>query len=113
MTWLSVLAVTASHAQVPNTVSVGFKNRTEFNVVVQGFTFLNGKKVLGPTMTIRKGGVAFESNVPPGIRYYTISDAIQFRVLLANQPVPVQNRDLIFAILPHPADPKRVVIGSD
>lgn len=107
MTCLLFIASESARAQIP--ASVGFKNKTEFNVIVQGTTIVNGQKKLGQPLTIRKGGMAFESNVPPGIRLYTISDAATFRPLLTQQ-VGVQNRDLSFVIMPHPADPKRIVL---
>jgi hypothetical protein len=96
MTWLLFLAMSPAHAQVPKTASVGFNNKTDLNIFIQGYTIVNGSKRYGPPLQLKKNGsMAFESNVLAGYRYYTICDANQpSRVLLRDFPVPIQNREV-------------------
>jgi hypothetical protein len=112
MTCLLVIGWGQAQAQVP-AASVKFTNKTDFNVVVRGFTIVNGQRRMGPPISIPKGGVAFDVNVPAGIRYYGVWEGTRFVVLLQNYQVPVQNRDLAFSILPNPTNPKQVVIVAD
>src|ERR1022692_639450 len=95
-TCLAFLASSTVQAQGPNTASVGINNKTELNVIIQGYTIVNGSKKYGTPLQLRKSGSkAFESNVPGGVRYYTICDANnQARVLLRDFPVPIQTREL-------------------
>jgi hypothetical protein len=78
--------------------AVGFRNELKGAVVVQGFTFINGMKKSGQAILILPGKIGTETNVPAGIRYYTISDPNGTQVYLNNVPVPVQNNDLALAI---------------
>jgi hypothetical protein len=115
MTWLVLFAWDVSQAQPlppPPGVCVGCRNQTEMNVIVKGYTLVNGMQRSGPIMPMRKaGGRSFESNVPPGIRFYTVYDANQpTRVLLRDHPIPIQNRDIAFDIIPVPGNPNRVLI---
>ncbi|MBI1833079.1 MAG: hypothetical protein HYR84_16690 [Planctomycetes bacterium] len=114
MTCLALFAPDNAWGQVPKTVTVGFRNQTNSDLLVQGFTIVNGVQRLGQPVTIRKGGIAFELNVPPGVRFYTIVDAKSpVRPLLLREPVTIQNRDASFTIMPSPNDPKRVVLVPD
>jgi hypothetical protein len=96
MTWLLFLTGNPALAQVPKTASVGFNNKTDLNIYIQGYTIVNGSKRYGPPLQLKKNGsMAFESNVLVGFRYYTICDANQpARVLLRDFPVPIQSRDM-------------------
>ncbi len=101
-------------AQVPGTVTVGFRNRADVNVIVKGYTLVNGQPRAGGNLPLsKKEGVAFERNVPPGVRYYTIYDASTFRILLRDHPVPIQNRDVSLQIVPSPTNPTRLNIIPD
>jgi hypothetical protein len=84
-------------AQQPNTASVGFTNNSDFNVIVIGYTIVNGVKKAGPALQLKKnGGKAFENGVPSGFRNYTVLDANNSRIL-ANQQIAI-NRDIAFEI---------------
>jgi hypothetical protein len=109
MTCFFVFAADRVLAQNP--ASVGFQNKTEINVIVQGYTIVNGNKRAGPALQLKKTkGKAFESNVPGGIRYYTVIDANNFRVLLRDHPVPIQNLNTPLDIVPALGNPNRVMI---
>jgi len=116
MTWLVLFAWDDVQAQLQPqqipTVSVGCRNQTELNVIVKGYTIVNGVQRSGPIMPLKKnGGRGFESNVPSGIRFYTVYDANQpTKVLLRDHPIPIQNRDILFDIIPVPGNPNRVLI---
>ena len=92
---LFVLAGNPAQAQVPKTASVGFNNKTDLNVIIQGFSIVNGSKRYGPPLQLKKNGsMAFESNVPPGPRYYTVYDANQPAKVLLRDSVLIQNREV-------------------
>lgn len=95
-TWLFIFALAPAQGQVPKTASVGFNNKTDLNIFIQGYTIVNGSKRYGPPLQLKKNGsMAFESNVLSGFRYYTICDANQpARVLLRDFPVPIQSREV-------------------
>ena len=111
MTCLIFSLGAAADAQgTPTSASVGFHNRTDVNVIVIGYTFVNGSKKGGPTLQLKKtGGKAFESNVPAGIRYFTIHDANNPITILGRQQIQI-NRDVIFDIVPTPGNPKVLMI---
>jgi hypothetical protein len=113
MTWLIFFGSGPIQAQpqAPKGVSVGFANRTEMNLVVQGYSFVNKVQRAGPAMQLEKnGGKNFETNVPTNtFRYYTVYDA-NFKILLRNYQIPIQGRNAVFDIMPSPTDPKAVVI---
>src|SRR5262245_21360953 len=92
MTCFTLLPAGAVQAQLPAAVNVGFRNRTNIPVIVQGYSIVNNVQRRGQTLKIQQqGGLAFESNVPSGYRYYTIYDANQpARVLLRDYPVLIQ-----------------------
>ncbi len=104
-------AAADTFAQGQPTVAVGFRNRTESNLLVRGYTIVNGVQRSGPSLAMKKSqGMAFETNVPAGTRYYTVYDANNpLRVYLRDFPVFVTNRDLFINILPSPTDPNSVV----
>jgi hypothetical protein len=113
MTCLFVSAVNSAHAQSPPTASVGFQNKTELNLIMQGYTVVNGSKKYGTPLPMRRnGGRAFESNVPAGVRYYTVCDANnQARVLLRDYAVPVQARELLLDVIRTPGNRIAIVPG--
>lgn len=99
-------------SQQPNTTSVGFRNQTGGNIIVQGSTYFGKQERPGQLLQLKKnGGMAFDVNVPAGVRYITIYDANQPTViLLRNFPVPVQKRDMFFDIVPSPNNPKVLML---
>jgi hypothetical protein len=114
ITCIFVLAVSSIQAQVPKTASVGFTNKTDLNVVIQGYTLVNGSKRYGPPLQLKKNGSkAFESNVPGGFRNYTICDANQpSRVLLRDFAVPIQNREVLLDVVQMPGNRISIVAGQ-
>lgn len=63
-------------------------------------------------MQLKKtGGMAFEANIQPGIRYITVYDANQPAVvLLRDFPVAIQKRDAFFDIVQSPTNPKIILV---
>jgi hypothetical protein len=101
----------AQAQQMPKTASVGFTNKSEVNVIVIGYTIVNGSKRYGPALQLKKSGdKAFEANVPVGaVRYFTIHDANQPRNILgvAQHPIP---GNATFEIVPNPNNPKMLML---
>jgi hypothetical protein len=92
-------------------VTVGFMNNSHTPVIVKGYTLVKGVPIPGQLLPMKKDGKAFEKVPPNTPRFYTVYDATNpTRVLLLNQPVPIQNRDLVLMIKTSPLDPTRVVI---
>ena len=89
-----LLGVAGLSAQQPGGASVGFRNQTSANIIVQGSTVINKVQRPGQILQLKKnGGMAFDVNIPAGIRYITIYDANQPTVvLLRDFPVPIQKR---------------------
>ncbi len=100
-----------ARAQGSSTVAVGFRNRTDYNLLVKGYTVVNGVQRSGPSLAMKKtDGMAFETNVPTGTRYFTVYDANNpQRVYLRDFPVFVQNRDVFINIIQSPTDTKTVI----
>ena len=110
MIWLLLWSWNPASAQVPKTVTVGFCNQANMNVVVKGYTIVNGVQRGGQILQLSKtDGRAYENNVPTGVRYYTVYD-VNFKILLRDHPVQVQNRTVSLEILPVPGNPNRVTI---
>ena len=108
---IACLAVfdTASVQAQPQTASVGFTNKSDVNVIVTGYTIVNGNKRSGPPLQLKKsGGKAFEPNVPGGIRVYTILDANTFRPIGTGQ-VPIR-ADTLLDIVPNRTNPGLLMI---
>ena len=99
-------------AQQPGAASVGFRNQTNLPILVQGYTIINKTQRPGQILQLKKNGdVAFDANVPGGIRYITIYSANQPAVvLLRDFPVAIQKRDVFFDIMQSPNNPKVLVI---
>jgi hypothetical protein len=118
MTCLLLVYADCSQGQLPQPaqpqpgVSIGFRNRSEYNVLVKGYTIVNGMQKPGQILQMKKsGGMAFEANVPVGVRYFTIYNANQPAIILMqNFPVSIQNRDVFFEIVPSPANPKLLIL---
>jgi hypothetical protein len=110
ITCIFIVKAERVQAQVPKAASVGFNNKSEVNVYVIGYTIVNGSKRSGPTLHLKKGFKAFESNVPVGgIRYYTIHDANQPGNILCRQQIAITG-DASFDIVPSPNNPKMLMI---
>jgi hypothetical protein len=110
MTCIFIAITDSVTAQVPGTGTVGFMNKSHMAVIVKGYTVVKGTPVPGQLIPLKKDGKGFETNVPAGIRFYTVYDANNpTRVLLRDQPLPI-NRDIILMIRTSPLDPTRVVI---
>ena len=109
MSCLAFLAAGSADAQVPKTFIVGFGNQTNMNVIVKGYTVVNGVQRSGPTLQLLKNGMAFENNVPAGIRYYTVYDA-NYKILLRDHAVLIQTRNVALDIVPVLGNPNRVLI---
>jgi hypothetical protein len=113
---LAIFMADRVSAQPTPPVSVGFRNQTGTSVIVQGYTIVNGSIRRGtPILVNKNGGIAFDSNVPAGVRFYTIHDANQAttRILLRDHRVAIQNRDAFFAIVPMPNNPNQVLLVPD
>ena len=111
MTCFLLLLSEQGQTQTPNTVSVGFSNVSNSAVIVKGYTVVNAMKKPGQLLPMQKKGKAFEGDVPVGIRYFTVYDANTNRILLMDQPVPIQNNTFL-TIATSPLDPNKVVIVS-
>jgi hypothetical protein len=95
-------------ASAQNLPAVGFKNETPVPIIIQGCTIINGVQRRGMPLTIHVGRGAFDVNVPPGIRFYTIINANQpAQVLLRDFPVPLQG-DLLLIVRPSQQNPGHV-----
>jgi hypothetical protein len=105
-------AVELTPAQQPGAASVGFRNQTNLPILVQGHTIINKTQRPGQILQLKKNGdVAFDANVPGGIRYITIYNANQPAVvLLRDFPIAIQKRDVFFDIMPSPNNPKVLVL---
>lgn len=113
MTWMLIACADTALAQ-PLPITVGFRNRSDVNVIVKGYTIVNGQPRAGGNLQLaKKDGIAFERNVPPGVRYYTVYDPNTFRILIRDHPVPIQNRDVSLLIVPSPNNPGRLIIVVD
>src|SRR6516165_9653375 len=114
MTWLLFSTGSPALAQVPKTASVGFNNKTDLNIFIQGYTIVNGSKRYGPPLQLKKNGsMAFESSVPVAFRYYTICDATQpGRVLLRDFQVPIKNREVSLDVVIQMPGNRLVIVPS-
>ncbi len=55
--------------------------------------------------------MAFDSNVPLGIRYVNLYDANNPTVILLRDfPVAIQKRDAFFDVVPSPTNPKMLIL---
>ncbi|MBI2805267.1 MAG: hypothetical protein HYX68_09845 [Planctomycetes bacterium] len=109
------LAVPSGQAQNPNTATIGFTNRSDVPVIVKGYTLVNGVQRGGPVLVMKpNGGRAFETNVPIGLRLYTIYDPNNpARILLKDHVVPIRTRAVLLAIVPSPTNPTQLTIVLD
>jgi|SRR6516162_5701506 len=114
MTCLCFWATNPADGQIPKGASVGFNNKTDLNIFIQGYTIVNGSKRYGPPLQLKKNGsMAFESSVPPGFRYYTICDANQpARVLLRDFQVPIKNREVSLDVVIQMPGNRLVIVPS-
>lgn len=115
MTCFALFAAPPSQAQQPKPVAVNFMNHSDFNVIVQGYSVINGGQRPGNPLPMKKKSIGTFEQVKAGTpRFYTIYDANQpARVLLANFRVDVPNRDVALKIMPSPTNPKMLTIVID
>ena len=113
MTCLFIAAAATTHAQPqPPGATVKIKNKTDLNLIVRSYTFVNGSKQTGSLFPLQKGSFGFDQKVPAGLRYYTILDANTQKPIFTQDPgVPVQGRDLSVAIVQ--VAPNRYAIVPD
>ena len=79
--------------------SIGFRNDTKNAIVVQGFTLVKGIERRGQPVLLPPNRSNFDTNVPPGIRVYSVYDANQpANILLRDFPIQVKGNDLLFVI---------------
>jgi hypothetical protein len=83
-------------AQVPGP-GIGFRNDLKAPVIVQGVSVINKVQRRGQAFRVEPGKTVWDSNLPLGIRYYTVYDA-NTRILLPNQMVQVVGKDQFFSI---------------
>lgn len=94
--------------------AIGFRNDTKMTVVVQGHSVVNNQHRRGQPMLLSPGKIAFDSKIPPGVRFFTIYDSNQTsRIFLLNQPVAPQGKDLFFAIRMSPSNPSKCVLSLE
>jgi len=91
-------------------VTVTFVNFSHTSVLVKGYTIVNGTARPGQLLPMKKNDKAYESNVPAGIRFYTVYDPVTQKAILRDHAVPIQTRDVLLAIKTSPTDPTQVVI---
>src|SRR5438552_46563 len=77
---------------------IGFRNDLKAPVIVQGVSLVNNMQRRGQPFLVQPGKTVWDNNLPMGMRYYTIYDGNQQRILLRDRNVPVQNKDQFFAI---------------
>src|SRR2546423_8791295 len=87
----------AARAQAPGP-GIGFRNDLKAPVIVQGVSQVGNMHRRGQPFLVRPGKTVWDNNVPNGMRYYTIYDANQQRIMVREQPVPVQAADQFFVI---------------
>jgi hypothetical protein len=92
-----VLAGQESQGQVPGP-GIGFRNDLKTPVIVQGMSLVGNMQRRGQPFLVGPGKTVWDNNLPMGIRYYTIYDANQQRILLRDSMVRVQTADQFFVI---------------
>src|SRR5580765_8487074 len=105
---LAIFAAGSAQAQPPQGATVGFTNKSEVNVIVGGYTIVNNQKRSGPPLPLKAGKQAFENNVPPGVRFYTILDA-NFQQIGSGQVI-IRGGNVVLEIVPSRTNPKLLVI---
>jgi hypothetical protein len=96
-----ILGVDSLRAQPGSAASVNFRNDMPQPVIVQGISYINGMPRRGQPLYIGPGKSAWDNNVPPGTRRYTIYDGMQpSRVLNPSVAVDVQSSDLLYVVQP-------------
>ncbi len=81
---------------------VGFQNRLQMPVLIQGASNINGMIRRGQPIVLLPGRTGIDPNVPSGLRQISVYDATQPSQLLLRQVVPVPvNQNLYFSIQPN------------
>ena len=88
---------TEAYCQNPGP-GIGFRNDLKVPVIVQGVCIVNNMPRRGQPILVAPGKTVWDNNLPAGVRYYTIYDGNQQRVLLKERLVRVQNVDQFFGI---------------
>ena len=96
-------------AQVPGP-GIGFRNDLKAPVIVQGVSVINKVQRRGQAFRVEPGKTVWDSNLPLGIRYYTVYDA-NTRILLPNQAIPVV--DQFFSITINVGNPVPVKLVAE
>ncbi len=97
--------------QVPGP-GIGFRNDLKAPVIVQGVSVINKVQRRGQAFRVEPGKTVWDSNLPLGIRYYTVYDA-NTRILLPNQAVPVVGKDQFFSITINVGNPTPVKLVAE
>src|SRR5438105_15090319 len=77
---------------------IGFRNDLKAPVIIQGVSLVNNMQRRGQPFLVKPGKTVWDNNLPMGLRYYTIYDANQQRILLRDRNVRVQTIDQFFGI---------------
>jgi hypothetical protein len=78
---------------------IGFRNDLKVPVIVQGVSLVNNMQRRGQPFVVQPGKTVWDNNLPMGLRYYTIYEASQQRIVLKDQNVKIQSpADQFFSI---------------
>ena len=77
---------------------IGFRNDLKVPVIVQGVSLVGNMQRRGQPFVVNPGKKVWDNNLPMGMRYYTIYEANQQRILLRDRPVRILTADQFFAI---------------
>jgi hypothetical protein len=84
---------------------VGFRNELKIPLIVQGVSLINNMQRRGQPFVVQPGKTVWDNNLPAGMRYYTVYEANQQRILLRDRNVRIQKADQFFAIRLNPGGP--------
>lgn len=94
--------------------AIGFRNETKMSIVVQGHSVVNNQHRRGQPILLSPGKIAFDANLPAGTRFFTIYDSNQTsRIMMLNQPVTPQGKDLFFTIRMSSTNPSKCVFSLE
>src|SRR5438477_1464951 len=71
---------------------IGFRNDLKVPVIVQGVSIVNNMQRRGQPFVVQPGKAVWDNNLPIGLRFYTIYEAANQRILLKEQKVLIQPR---------------------
>jgi hypothetical protein len=115
LAFVGLVTATAQQPLGPQAgTAIGFRNETKMWVVVQGHSVVNNQHRRGQPILLSPGKIAFDSNIPAGTRFFTIYDSNQTsKILMLNQPVMPQGKDLFFAIRMSPTNASKVILSLE